>query len=405
MSRERKTDCVIAGGGPAGMMLGVLLARVGVSVLVLEKHADFFRDFRGDTIHPSTMEVLHELGWLTEFLKLPHEKVHRLRASFGEHELTLADLSRLKVAAPFIAMMPQWDFLNFLAEKARAYPNFELRMNCKAIGLVTEEGRVTGMTAETAEGAVTIHASLCVAADGRTSELRRLSGLKAHEYGAPMDALWFRLPRHATDTVETQARFDRGRIFIMLNRGSYWQCAFVIPKGANQGIRAKGLAEFRKAVSALLPVDAERSNDIASLDDVKLLVVQVDRLKRWWKPGLLCIGDAAHAMSPVGGVGINLAIQDAVATANLLGAALRDKRLTDRDVENVQKRRDWATRATQRMQLFLQRTVIAPALGDGAAVAPPLALRLITGLPLLSRIPARLLGLGFQPEHIAKPMA
>jgi 2-polyprenyl-6-methoxyphenol hydroxylase-like FAD-dependent oxidoreductase len=398
---EQRVQCCIAGGGPAGMMLGVLLARAGVKVLVLEKHADFLRDFRGDTVHPSTMQVLHELGWLDEFLTIPHEPVRQLRARFGETTVQLADLSHLAAAAPFIAMIPQWDFLNFLAGKGRAYAGFELLMEAEVRSLIIDNGCVTGVSVETSKGALTVGADLVVAADGRTSTLRKAAGLKSETFGAPMDALWFRLPRLATDSAQMQARFDSGRIFIMLNRGDYWQCAFVIPKGANARVRSEGLAAFQKSVGALVPFEAARAASIENFDDVKLLVVQVDRLTSWSRPGLLCIGDAAHAMSPVGGVGINLAIQDAVATANLLAAPLRDGQLTDGDVERVQARREWPTKATQRLQLVMQNTIIAPALSGKGRIKPPLALRLLTGLPVLSRIPARILGLGFRPEHVA----
>jgi 2-polyprenyl-6-methoxyphenol hydroxylase-like FAD-dependent oxidoreductase len=398
---EQRVQCCIAGGGPAGMMLGVLLARAGVSVAVLEKHKDFLRDFRGDTVHPSTMQVLHELGWLDDFLKLPHQPVRRLNARFGAATLAMIDLTHLRVAAPFIAMMPQWDFLNFLAEKGRQYPNFALHMEADARGLILDNHRVTGVTATTPSGPMTFRADLVVAADGRTSVLRRAAQLKSIDLGAPMDVLWFRLSRQATDTAETQASFDAGRIFIMLNRGDYWQCAFLISKGSDAHVRAAGLAAFQKSVGALLPFEPGRAASITNFDDVKLLSVQVDRLVQWARPGLLCIGDAAHAMSPVGGVGINLAIQDAVATTNLLSQALRDNRLTDGDVEKVQARRDWPTRMTQRMQVAMQNTIIAPALAAQGPVKPPLAVRLLTRTPLLSRIPARLLGMGFRPEHVA----
>ena len=382
------------------MMLGVLLARAGVSVAVLEKHKDFLRDFRGDTVHPSTMQVLHELGWLEDFLKLPHQPVRRLNARFGTTMLAMVDLSHLPVAAPFIAMMPQWDFLNFLVEKGRAYAGFHVHMETEARGLILENGRVTGVTTNTPAGPVTFRADLVVAADGRTSLLRRAADLKSVDLGAPMDVLWFRLPRQATDTAETQASFDTGRIFIMLNRGDYWQCAFLIAKGSDARVRADGLAAFQKIVGALLPFEAARAASITNFDNVKLLSVQVDRLINWARPGLLCIGDAAHAMSPVGGVGINLAIQDAVATANLLSQALRENRLTDGDVEKVQARRDWPTRMTQRMQVAMQNSIIAPALAAKGPVKPPLAVRILARTPLLSRIPARLLGLGFRPEHV-----
>jgi 2-polyprenyl-6-methoxyphenol hydroxylase-like FAD-dependent oxidoreductase len=398
---EQRVQACIAGGGPAGLMLGVLLARAGVSVCILEKHQDFLRDFRGDTIHPSTMQVLHELGWLEEFLRLPHEPVRELRARFGDTPITLANFSHLRVAAPFIAMMPQWDFLNFLADKGRAYPGFDLRMAVEARDLVVENGRVCGVMAQTPDGPLKIVADLVVAADGRTSTLRHASGLQGENFGVPMDVLWFRLPRLPSDTAETQARFDAGRIFIMLNRGDYWQCAFVIPKGANDRVRAKGLAAFQRSVAALLPIEAARAAAISSFDDVKLLSVQVDRLKTWSRPGFLCIGDAAHAMSPVGGVGINLAVQDAVAAANLLSAPLRENRLTDRDIEAVQARRDWPTRVTQQLQLTMQNTIIAPALASTGPIRPPLILQLITRTPFLADIPARLVGLGVRPEHIA----
>ena len=393
-------QCCIAGGGPAGMMLGVLLARAGVRVLVLEKHNDFLRDFRGDTIHPSTLQVMDELGWLEDVLKLPHQKVPDLAVQFGSTRLKLADFSHLPVKAPYIAMMPQWDFLNFLAQKGRAYPGFALALGTEALGLIIEGDTVTGVRAKGPEGPVTIKADLVVAADGRGSTLRGAAGFKAEDFGAPMDALWFRLPRLASDTDQTQGRIDSGRIFVMLNRGDYWQCAFVIPKGGDAGVRTAGLEAFRKSVAPLLPFDATRAGEIKSLDDVKLLVVQVDRLKQWARPGLLCIGDAAHAMSPVGGVGINLAIQDAVAAANILAGPLRETCLTFADLEEVQARRDFPTRMTQRLQLAMQNTIIAPALAARGELKAPLVLRLLAAVPWLTRVPARLIGLGVRPEHV-----
>jgi len=397
---ERRVQVAIAGGGPAGLMLGVLLARSGVSVAVMEKHADFLRDFRGDTIHPSTMQVLDELGWLQEFLRLPHEPVPRLTARFGDRALLVADFSHLDVAAPFIAMMPQWDFLTFLARKGEAYPGFSLLMQTEARGLIIEDGRVEGVVAETPEGPLTVRAALTVAADGRDSALRKAAGLDVLPFGAPMDVLWFRLPRYATDTAETQGRFERGRIFIMLNRGAYWQCAFVIAKGTNERVRREGLAAFQAAVGALLPFEASRAEAITSLDDVKLLNVQVDRLKTWSRPGLLCIGDAAHAMSPIGGVGVNLAVQDAVAAANVLARPLRNGTLTDSDVAAVEARRAWPTRVTQRLQLALQKAIIAPALTAEEEVKPPLFLRAVAWAPILARLPAYLIGVGVRPEHV-----
>jgi len=397
---DKRVTCCIAGGGPAGMMLGVLLARAGVKVLVLEKHKDFLRDFRGDTIHPSTLEVMDELGWLDELLKLPHQKVTKLTGQFGDTPLTMADLSHLPVKAKFIALMPQWDFLDFLAEKGRAYPSFALMMNAEALDLISDGTRITGVKVKTDDGPMTVNADLVVAADGRSSVLRKAAGLVGEDFGAPMDVMWFRLPRLPTDTDQSQARFDAGHLFVMLQRGDYWQCAYVIPKGGDAKVRAGGLDAFRKSVGRLLPFAADCANAIPDWDHVKLLTVMVDRLKEWARPGFLCIGDAAHAMSPVGGVGINLAIQDAVATANLLWQPLKQGRLRFEDLEAVQARRDFPTRATQRLQLTMQNAIIAPTLAATGKVRPPLLLRLLTGVPYLSRIPARLLGLGFRPEHV-----
>ena len=394
------TTCCIAGGGPAGLMLGVLLARAGVPVVVLEKHADFLRDFRGDTIHPSTLEIMFELGWLDEFLRLPHEKVERISAQFGAERVTLGQLATLPVHAPYVAMMPQWDFLNFLATKGRGYPGFTLLMETEAEGLVEREGCIVGVDATGKGGPLRVNADLVVAADGRGSTLRHASGLEVEDFGAPMDVLWFRLSRVPSDTAETQGRFDAGRIFIMLNRGDYWQCAFVIAKGANDAIRAAGLPKFREQLRPLLPFPAERADEIRDWEQVKLLQVQVNRLKRWWRPGFLAIGDAAHAMSPVGGVGVNLAVQDAVAAANGLARVLREQRLQDAHLAAVEHRRAFPTRMTQRLQLAIQRSIIAQTLGPGGLARPPLAMRLLTRVPYLNRIPARLIGLGVRPEHV-----
>lgn len=384
------------------MMLGVLLARAGVAVTVLEKHKDFLRDFRGDTIHPSTLQLMDELGWLDDFLKLPHQEAKSIYGQFGDTRLEMANFSHLPIRTKFIALMPQWDFLNFLAEKDRAYPKFSLKMNAEATGLVFDRDRVTGVKIKTPEGAMTINADLVVAADGRSSVLRGAAGLVSEDFGAPMDVMWFRLPRLPTDTEETQGRFDAGHIFVMLQRGDYWQCAYVIPKGGDARVRAAGLDAFRRSVGALLPFDAKRADAIADWDHVKLLTVVVDRLKTWARPGFLCIGDAAHAMSPVGGVGINLAVQDAVAAANLLWLPLKTGSLTFEDLEAVQKRREFPTRATQRLQLAVQNAVIAKTLAASGPITPPLIIRLLTRLPFVSRIPARLIGLGFRPEHISE---
>ena len=399
---DQDVQCCIAGGGPAGLMLAVLLARAGVRVAVVEKHADFLRDFRGDTIHPSTLEVIGELGWLDELLCLPHQKVATLAGQFSETRLQLADFSHLRVRAPFIAMMPQWDFLNFLAEKGRQYPGFALHMETAAVDLEIRRGEVIGAVVETRGKRRTIRAPVTVAADGRGSTLRVRAGFDAQDFGAPMDVLWFRLSRDASDTGQTQGRFDAGRIFVMLNRGDYWQCAFVIPKGENARVRAAGIEAFRQSVAGLLPFDAARVGDIASFDDVHLLTVQVNRLKTWARAGFLCIGDAAHAMSPVGGVGINLAIQDAVAAANALARPLKENRAALSDLEKVQARRDFPTRMTQNLQIAMQNAIIAPALAAKGPLTPPWQIRVLTRTPLLNRIPARLLGLGIRPEHVSR---
>ena len=395
--------CCVAGGGPAGIMLGLLLARAGVEVLVLEKHADFFRDFRGDTIHPSTLEVMHELGFLEDLLRLPHQKVPRLIAQFGELALTFADFTHLPTHCGFIAFMPQWDFLNFLAARGAHYPTFKLRMRAEVTGLIEEAGRIVGLHSTTPDGPLEVRAGLVVAADGRHSVLRDKAGLKIDELGAPMDVLWFRLSRRPGDPEDPRGRFDIGRIFIMLNQGRHWQCGFVIPKGSLEQLHERGLQSFRESVAQLAPFAANRVGEIENWDTVKLLTVRVDRLRQWYRPGLLCIGDAAHAMSPVGGVGINLAIQDAIAAANLLAAPLRAGRLTSEDLRRVQRRREWPTRVTQRFQIFVQNRVIRRVLGSAEQIAPPFAIRLVARFPFLSRIPARLIGIGVRPEHVRTP--
>ena len=393
--------CCIAGGGPAGMMLGYLLARAGIKVLVLEKHSDFLRDFRGDTIHPSTLEVMHELGLLDEFLKLPHQEVDELTAQVGEMRLTIADFRHLPTRCGFIALMPQWDFLNFVAEKAARYPAFALIMDAEVNGLIEESGRVVGVRANAPKGALEVRADLIVGADGRNSIVRESAGLQVKEYGAPMDVLWFRLRRTAQDPVATMGRFDSGRIFIALNRGDYWQCGYVIAKGQFDQLRRQEFATFRASIVQLAPYASDRAHELRGWDDVKLLTVRVDRLIDWHRPGLLCIGDAAHAMSPVGGVGINLAIQDAVAAANVLFKPLRQGRLAIDHLRQIQKRREWPTRVTQGLQVAVQRRIIARVLGGTGPLTPPFALRLLAKVPSLRRIPARLVGLGIRPEHVS----
>jgi 2-polyprenyl-6-methoxyphenol hydroxylase-like FAD-dependent oxidoreductase len=412
MAKAMTTRCAIAGGGPAGMMLGYLLARAGVDVVVLEKHADFLRDFRGDTIHPSTLEVMSELGLLEEFLKLPHQKVYKLAVQIGDMRITPADFSHLPVHCPYIAFMPQWDFLDFLVKQGRRFPQFKLLMRAEATGLIEESAKVVGLSAKTVEGQIEIRSDLVVGADGRHSTVREKAGLEVEDFGAPMDVLWFALPRKPSDPDETMGRFDRGVIFIAINRGDHWQCGFVIAKGSIEAVHRAGLSAFQARVAQLAPFLADRVKGIASFDDVKLLTVGVDRLKIWYKDGLLCIGDAAHTMSPVGGVGINLAIQDAVATANILAAPLKAGHVTSADLAAVQRRREWPARATQAAQVFIQKRVIARVLGAGgldagdtgpagqAATRPPLLLRLFSSFPVLQRIPGRLVGMGVRPEHV-----
>jgi 2-polyprenyl-6-methoxyphenol hydroxylase-like FAD-dependent oxidoreductase len=400
MMKTMSVRCCIAGGGPAGMMLGLLLARAGIEVLVLEKHADFLRDFRGDTIHPSTLEVMHELGVLERFLALPHQKVPRIQGQFGDLALTVADFSTLSTQCRFVAFIPQWDFLAFLAQEGARYPGFHVRMQADVTGLIEEAGSVVGLRANTSDGPLEVRASLVVGADGRHSTVRSQAGLSVEEFGASMDVLWFRISRQSSDPVDPVGRFDAGRIFILLNRGDYWQCGFVIAKESLEQIQAKGLPAFRDAVAQLAPFMADRVSELRDWVPIKLLTVQVDRLRQWYRPGLLCIGDAAHAMSPVGGVGINLAIQDAVATANLLAAHLRMGRLTTQDLQLVQQRREWPTRMTQRVQLMIQNRVIRRALSSSDRFSPPFAIRLLALIPFLRRIPARMIGLGFRPEHV-----
>jgi 2-polyprenyl-6-methoxyphenol hydroxylase-like FAD-dependent oxidoreductase len=397
------TRCCIAGGGPAGMMLGFLLARAGVDVIVLEKHADFLRDFRGDTIHPSTLEIMHELGLLDEFLKLPHERVYELSAQIGTAQLKLAEFRNLPVRCPFIAFMPQWDFLNFLADSARRYPTFRLLMEAEVTELVNASAPAAAVRVKTAKGTIDVTADLVVGADGRNSIIREKAGLAVQEIGAPMDVLWFRLPRKPGDPAQTMGRFDTGRIFININRGEHWQCGYVIAKGQFQEIRGQGLALFREKIAELAPYAKGRMDELKSWDDVKLLTVRVDRLSQWFRPGLLCIGDAAHAMSPIGGVGINLAVQDAVAAANVLAQPLSEGRITVKALAQIQKRREFPTRVTQWLQVGMQRRVIARVLHQTGPVKPPLLLRLIAAIPLLRRIPARIIGLGIRPEHVKVP--
>jgi 2-polyprenyl-6-methoxyphenol hydroxylase-like FAD-dependent oxidoreductase len=392
--------CAIAGGGPAGMMLGFLLARAGVEVVVLEKHADFFRDFRGDTVHPSTLELMYELGLLDAFLKLPHQKVETLTAQIGAEHLKMVDFRHLPTHCKYIALMPQWDFLNFLAERGKRYRTFDLRMEAEATDLIEEAGRIVGLRAKTPEGELTVRADLVIGADGRHSTTREKSGLTCQEYGAPMDVLWFRLPHKASDSADTFGHIEAGKMMIMLDRGDYWQCAFVIPKGGIEKVKANGLGAFRDAVVEMSPFLADRISQLKSWDDIKLLSVSVDRLEKWWRPGFLCIGDAAHAMSPIGGVGINMAVQDAVAAANRLAAPLKSGTVKDADLHAIQQRRTLPVKFTQWLQLNIQKRIISRVLATQQRPKPPLFFKLFGIFPVLRGIPARLLGIGIRPEHV-----
>jgi 2-polyprenyl-6-methoxyphenol hydroxylase-like FAD-dependent oxidoreductase len=398
--QQFSVQCCIAGGGPAGLMAGHLLARAGVEVLVLEKHADFLRDFRGDTIHPSTLEVMHELHLAEKLLKLPHEKVRSFTFHVGKRNILIADFTGLTLRYPFIAIMPQWDFLNFLSTTAARYSGFNLMMQAEATGLIEEAGRITGLRARTPNGEIEVRAELVIAADGRDSALRHQAGLKAVDIGAPMDVLWFRLSRVASDPREVMGRFGPGVALIAIARGDYWQCGCIIRKGAMEEIRGRGLEAFRRRIADLAPFLRDRVKELQSWDQIKLLTVAVDRLVQWYRPGFLCIGDAAHAMSPIGGVGINLAIQDAVATANLLAEPLRAGRVDVEQLRALQHRRELPTRLTQAVQVFIQNRIVRPVLEGGHELRLPWPLRLIARFPRLRRLPARVIGVGFRPEHV-----
>jgi 2-polyprenyl-6-methoxyphenol hydroxylase-like FAD-dependent oxidoreductase len=406
------TTCVIAGGGPAGMMCGYLLARAGVDVTVLEKHADFLRDFRGDTVHPSTLQMLHELGLLSEFLKLPHTRIRTANIEFGDEHFTVGDFSRLPTAAKFIALMPQWDFLDFLAKEAKKLPNFHLLMQTEAKDLIAQGERICGVlaTGPRSVGAsqsdqervnIQIKAGLTIAADGRHSTLRDKSGLKVEDLGAPFDVLWLRLPVLPGDPADLIGKIRDGQLFVMIYRTDYWQCAYLIPKGGFDTIKADGLSKFRGRLKQIAGFAAGRVDEaIRDFDQIKLLTVTVDRLAKWARPGLVCIGDAAHAMSPIGGVGINLAIQDAVATANILGPVLQKRVPTLRDLRKVQKRRQFPTKVIQAFQVAAQNAVLAPTLAAMTTPKPPLFVKILNAWPWARQFPARFIGMGVRPEHV-----
>jgi 2-polyprenyl-6-methoxyphenol hydroxylase-like FAD-dependent oxidoreductase len=402
--RTMKVRCCIVGGGPAGMMLGYLLGRAGIDVAVLEKHADFFRDFRGDTVHPSTLQVMDELGLSEGFLKLPHQRLQKMDGMFGGASVRIADLSRLHVKFPFIAFMPQWDFLNFLRESGKKFTSLKVMMNTEATDLIKDGARIAGVRANTPEGMIDIEADLTVACDGRHSLVRERAGLAIEEIGAPMDVLWFRAGKRANETESVFARVDPGSMMVTFDRGDYWQCAYVIAKGQYDAVRARGLPALLDDVARMAPILKSGLSDVKSWDDVKLLTVAINRLTRWTLPGLLCIGDAAHAMSPIGGVGVNLAVQDAVATANLLAAKLVNGCPPEDELDAVRQRREFPVRMTQAMQVVAQNNIVSAALkAGGAPLKVPLVVRLITAVPWLQGITARFVGIGVRPEHVHSP--
>ena len=402
-----RTDvtCCIAGCGPAGAMLGLLLARSGVDVLVLEKHGDFLRDFRGDTLHPSTLRLFDELGLADQLLRVPHQETEVLGVTTDAGDFTLADFRRLPGRYRFLAFMPQWDFLDFVVGQARRLPSFELRMEAEALGVLEEAGRVTGVTWRDRAGAVhQVRARLTVAADGRDSGLRRAAGLRPTEFGVPVDVLWFRIPRRPTDP-QSFGRLAAGHLLVLIDRGVYWQIAYLIPKAAADELHRAGLGRLRASVAELVPFLEDRVGELRSWEDVRTLRVQVDRLRRWFRPGLLCIGDAAHAMSPIGGVGINLAVHDAVATANLLARPLGNGTLSTWHLARVQLRRTLPTVLIQRGQRAIQDYFLSPLLAGRRPGQPPLALRALRRFPILQAVPARLIGLGVLTEHVRSPTA
>jgi 2-polyprenyl-6-methoxyphenol hydroxylase-like FAD-dependent oxidoreductase len=397
-----QTRCVIAGGGPAGIMAGYLLARAGVPVIVLEKHADFFRDFRGDTIHPSTLELMYELGLLDEFLKQPHQEVRELRAVVNGQVVPIADFTRLPTHCKFIAFMPQWDFLNFLSTHAKRFPSFQLLMQHEVVDLILDRQRVSGVRAKTPHGELEIRADLIIGADGRHSIVQTRAGLVRQDFGVPIDVLWMRISKKQDDPQQSFGFFQRGKLLVLLDRGDYWQCGFVIPKSGFDEIKARGVQQFQNSIVSFAGFLRDRVAELDDWSQIRLLTVQINRLRDWCRDSLLCIGDSAHAMSPAGGVGINLAIQDAVATANLLAEKLRTGPVSLDDLRKVQARREWPTRLIQAMQVFIHRNLVTGQTSQRKD-SLPIVFRLLKRFPILQQIPARFIGIGPRPEHIRSP--
>jgi 2-polyprenyl-6-methoxyphenol hydroxylase-like FAD-dependent oxidoreductase len=399
MANTLETTCCVVGGGPAGVMLGLLLARNGVQVTVLEKHKDFFRDFRGDTVHPSTLDLMWELGFLEDFLRVPHQEITSAAVVIGPRSFRIADFRHLPTRCKFIALMPQWDFLNFLSEQGRRYQELDLRMEHEAVDLLRDDYRVSGVKVRTPQGEIEVRADLVVGCDGRSSTIRQASGLEVMEFGVPIDVLWFRISRRPNDPNEVLGNVNYGKALVLINRGDYFQAGLLIRKGALDEIKAQGLESLQQSLLRIAPYLGKRVEEITDWEQVKLLTVKLNRLKQWYAPGMLCIGDAAHAMSPAGGVGINLAVQDAVATSNILADALRERRVTVQDLAAVQQRREFPTRVIQTLQKTLHKGFERVFENPGPA-APPRLLELAEQIPGIQRIPARIIGLGVRREHI-----
>jgi 2-polyprenyl-6-methoxyphenol hydroxylase-like FAD-dependent oxidoreductase len=402
--RSVKTSCCIAGGGPAGILLGYLLARAGINVTVLEMWPDFFRDFRGDTIHPSTMDILDELGLLDEFLKLPHSEMTRMTMHMDGRVITVANLEHVNARCKFIAFIPQWDFLNFLSAKAKEFPSFHLMMETKATDLIKENGHVVGICAQDKQGEFEIRADLVMGADGRHSTIREKGGFVVEELGVPMDVLWFRIARSDADDKQSLGYLESGRGLIMLDRHDYWQCGLIIPKDGFDGIKAAGLEAFRKSIAKLAHLPDAAVAEVDSWDKVKLLSVAVDHVDDWAKEGIVLVGDAAHAMSPIGGVGINYAIQDAVAAANILVPAFRNNDISLATLDKIQRRRERPTRRMQNLQVYIQDRVFSPLLHEKDRARGLWFFKLFAWFPVLQRIPGHIIGMGFQAEHISIPI-